>query len=368
MDKKSNRFFLYYIPTFIVFVIIFKFIYQDNGVSRIINIFIPILAGVFLSLVLNPLMNFLRRVFKIKLLAAIMTYVIFISVLTIFTLIIIPQIGRSLSNFIHDIPNIIAGIENLFRDPPEFIDFIETKDAYTFYQNNIPRVVESLTNLSSTMVSMTILSVISLTSAFIKFVMALIISAYILWDKSHFERLYQKVLYSFFEKETSSTIIKLGNELNDNVVSFISGKLLDSFIIAIITYIGTRFVIEAQYPLILALIIGITNMIPYFGPLIGGVPAVIITLLVDPVKGLWMILFVIIIQQFDGLVLGPKILGIQLDLKPIWIIIAIIVGGGLFGVWGMFFATPVAALLKTIIYTYMEIKLRGSDLEFLHDE
>jgi len=143
---------------------------------------------------------------------------------------------------------------------------------------------------------------------------------------------------------------------------------LDSFIIAIITYLGSKFVIGAQYPMILALIIGVTNMIPYFGPLIGGVPAVIITLLVEPVKGLWMILFVIIIQQFDGLVLGPKILGIQLDLKPIWIIIAIIVGGGLFGIWGMFFATPVAALIKTVMYTYMEPKLRGTDLDFLHDE
>lgn len=368
MNKRPNRFFLYYIPMFIVFVIIFKFIYLDNGVSRLINIFIPILAGVFLSLVLNPLMNFLRRILKNKFISIIMTYILFISVLTIFTIIIIPQIGRSITNFIHDIPKIIAGIENLFRDPPEFMDFIETKDAYAFYQSIIPRVVERLTALSSTMVSMTIISVINLTSAFIKFVMALIISAYILWDKSHFERLYQKVLYSFFEKETSSRIIKLGNELNDNVVNFISGKLLDSFIIAIITYLGSKFVIGAQYPMILALIIGVTNMIPYFGPLIGGVPAVIITLLVEPVKGLWMILFVIIIQQFDGLVLGPKILGIQLDLKPIWIIIAIIVGGGLFGIWGMFFATPVAALIKTVMYTYMEPKLRGTDLDFLHDE
>lgn len=368
MDKKPNRFFLYYIPMFIIFVIIFKFIYQDNGVSRIINIFIPMLGGIFLSLALNPLVNFLRKIVKVKLVAVLLAYIIFISVLTLFTLLIIPQIGRSLTTFIHDSPKIIAGIENIFRDPPEFLDFIETKDAYAFYQNNIPRVVERLTVLSSTMVGMTILSVINITSAFIKFVMALIISAYIIWDKTHFEKLYKRVLYSFFEKDTSSRIIKLVDELNNNVVSFISGKLLDSLIIAIITYLGTRFLINAQYPMILALIIGITNMIPYFGPLIGGVPAVIITLLVDPIKGLWMILFVIVIQQFDGLILGPKILGIQLDLKPIWIIIAIIIGGGLFGVWGMFFATPVAALLKTILYTYMEIKLRGRDLDFLHDE
>jgi predicted PurR-regulated permease PerM len=107
-------------------------------------------------------------------------------------------------------------------------------------------------------------------------------------------------------------------------------------------------------------------MIPYFGPFIGGVPAVIITLLINPVKGLWMIVFVLLLQQFDGLVLGPKILGIKLDLKPIWIITAIIIGGGLFGVWGMFFATPVAALLKTIMYNYMEFKLDNQELDLPH--
>ena len=108
-------------------------------------------------------------------------------------------------------------------------------------------------------------------------------------------------------------------------------------------------------------------MIPYFGPFIGGVPATIVTLLLDPVKGLWMILFVFILQQFDGWVLGPKILGIQLDLKPVWIITAILIGGGLFGLWGMFFATPFAALLKTIFNKYMDIKLKDKKI-YLENE
>lgn len=363
MEKKTNRFYMNYLPVFILFVIIFKFIYQDNGLLKLFGIFVPILAGVFFSIVLNPLMKTFQKIFKLRIVAIILAYFLFISFLTMVAFIISPQIFRSTSEFIRDLPNIIARITELFRNPPKFFDFIEAKDAYNFYQNNIQNVIQKLTQVTSEMVNKTIAGVIDITFAFISFIMAIIISAYILWDKEHFENLYCRVVYSFFEKETSRQIIKFGRELNENVIKFIFGKIIDSLIIAIISYIGIKFVIKAQYPLILSLLIGISNMIPYFGPFIGGIPVIIITLLLDPIKGMWMTVFVFALQQFDGLILGPKILGIQLDLKPIWIIITIIIGGGLFGVWGMFFATPVAALLKTIISNYMEFRLKNQEFD-----
>jgi predicted PurR-regulated permease PerM len=280
--------------------------------------------------------------------------------------IITPQIGRSLSRLMSDSSKIIAGIENLFQNPPDFLDFLDTEEVYAFYLTNLPSVIQRITQFVNSALNKTLSGVINFASAFVNFVIAIIISVYILWDKEHFENLYHRVVYSFFNKDTSKQILKLLRELNDNVINFIFGKIVDSTIIAIIAYIGIKYFIKADYSLILALIIGIFNMIPYFGPFIGGVPAVIITLLINPVKGLWMIVFVLLLQQFDGLVLGPKILGIKLDLKPIWIITAIIIGGGLFGVWGMFFATPVAALLKTIMYNYMEFKLDNQELDLPH--
>lgn len=367
-EKKNSRYYLTYIPVFIVLVVIFKFIYQDNGLSKIFNILVPILTGIFLAMVLNPLMKAFRKVFRFKLVSIILAYATFISFIMLVAFIITPQIARSITALIRDLPRLIAGIENFFQNPPEFFDFLETDEIYAYYQSIIPEIVTRTTLLINTLANRTIASAINVVYALINFIIAIVISVYLLWDKGTFKKLYQKVIYSFFEKETSNQIIKLASELNQNVIRFIIGKIIDSSIIGLMAYLGIRYIIQAEYPLILALIIGIANMIPYFGPLIGGVPAVIITLLVDPGKGLWMTLFILALQQFDGLILGPKILGIQLNLKPVWIISAIIVGGGLYGVAGMFFATPIAALIKTIMNNYMEFKLMHEEFDFIKKE
>jgi predicted PurR-regulated permease PerM len=368
MEHKNNKYYINYIPAFIIFVIIFKFIYQDNGLSKLFSIFIPILAAVFLSMILNPLMKIFQKIFRIRLIAIFISYAIFISFITMVAFIITPQIGRSVSGLIKDAPEIIKGVDNLFRHPPEFFSFLDTAEVYAFYQSNLPAAIQRITVFINGLLNKTLSGVIDFASALMNFFVAIIISIYILWDKEHFENLYHRVVYSFFEKDTSKQILKLLRDLNDSVIRFIFGKMFDSSIIAVISYIGIRYLIKADYPLIFALIIGIFNMIPYFGPFIGGIPVVLITLLIDPTKGLWMTLFIIVLQQFDGLLLGPKILGIQLNLKPIWIIAVIIIGGGLFGLWGMFFATPVAALLKTIINNYMEFKLNNQELDLPHSQ
>ena len=111
---------------------------------------------------------------------------------------------------------------------------------------------------------------------------------------------------------------------------------------------------EVRYALLISLIVGITNMIPYFGPFIGMIPAAIITVFYSPFKALWVTIFIFLLQQFDGLYLGPKILGIQVGLKPFWIILSILIGGGFFGVWGMLFAVPTAAVIRILLGKYID--------------
>ena len=124
------------------------------------------------------------------------------------------------------------------------------------------------------------------------------------------------------------------------------GKAIDSLIIGILAFIGLTFM-QAPFPLILSLILGVTNMIPYFGPFIGAIPAICITLLIDPVLAIWVGIFILILQQFDGNFLGPKILSNSLDLSPLWIILAVLVGGGVMGPLGMFIGVPIFATIKT---------------------
>ncbi len=366
--KKTNSYYLNYIPAFVLFVIIFKFIYSDNGISIIFGIFIPILGGIFLAVVLNPMYKLIRdKLINIKMVAILIVYSIFIGIIVTAGIIIIPRVVGSINQFIMDIPRMINALENLFQDPPQRLQFIIQHQSYQFFLDNIQTLTQRISEMVSSIVDKTLLKLLDITSGIFDFIIAIFISGYILVDKNHFKNLASKTSYTFFSDETAQEIIDLGYELNQNVTKFIFGKFVDSLIIGMIAFIVMNFIIQTPYPLVLSIIIGITNMIPYFGPFIGGVPATIITRLLDPTKGLWMILFVIILQQFDGWVLGPKILGIQLALKPVWIITAILIGGGLFGLWGMFFATPVAALLKTIFNKYMDIKLKDKKI-YLENE
>src|SRR5690606_8042174 len=134
---------------------------------------------------------------------------------------------------------------------------------------------------------------------------------------------------------------------------FFVGKIIDSFIIGLLCFIGC-LIMKVPYALLISLIVGVTNMIPYFGPFIGMIPAAVITLFESPIKALWVTIFIFALQQFDGLYLGPKILGIQVGMKPLWIITAILIGGGFFGVWGMLFAVPIAAVIRSLLRKYIK--------------
>ncbi len=361
--KKSNSYYLNYVPAFVLFVIIFKFIYLDNGISTLFGIFVPILGGIFLAVVLNPMYKLIReKLINIKMIAILIVYSIFVGIIVMAGIIVIPRVVGSVNQFIMDIPRMINALENLFEDPPERLQFIIEHQSYQFFLDNIQTLTQRISEMVSSLVDKTLVKLLDITSGIIDFIIAIFISGYILVDKNHFKNLASKTSYTFFSDDKAQEIIDLGYELNQNVTKFIFGKFIDSLIVGMIAFIVMNFIIQTPYPLILAIVIGITNMIPYFGPFIGGVPAAIIILLLDPVKGLWMMLFVFLLQQFDGWVLGPKIIGIQLDLKPVWIITAILIGGGLFGLWGMFFATPIAALLKTIFNKYMDIKLKDKKI------
>lgn len=146
-EKKNAKYYLTYVPVFIVLVIIFKFIYLDNGLSKIFNILVPILTGIFLAMILNPLMKAFRKVFRFKLAAIILAYATFISFIVMVVFIITPQIARSITALIRDLPRLIAGIENFFQNPPDSFDFLATEEIYAYYQSIIPEIVTRTTLL-----------------------------------------------------------------------------------------------------------------------------------------------------------------------------------------------------------------------------
>jgi predicted PurR-regulated permease PerM len=181
------------------------------------------------------------------------------------------------------------------------------------------------------------------------------IAFYMLCEKEAAARAVQKILFLTLSEKSASKVIAVVKDSNVVFERFLVGKALDSAIIGCLFFIvGSIFKLPLM--IIFSLIVGITNMVPYFGPIFGAVPVILITLIADPPKAFWAFLIVFIIQQFDGVILGPKILGDSTGVKPLGVVFAIIVGGAMFGVAGMLFGVPVFAVLQTMISAFINRK------------
>ncbi|MGL5439759.1 MAG: AI-2E family transporter, partial [Filifactoraceae bacterium] len=211
-------------------------------------------------------------------------------------------------------------------------------------------------------------TVVSFTSGIAKLLLGIIISVYMLYDKEKFIKSIKKFVIGICGPLKSVKIFSFGSEVNEIFYNFFVGKAIDSLIIGILCFIGLS-IIKAPYTIFMSLIVGFFNMIPYFGPFIGAVPAIIFTLLTDPVKAIWVTLFIFILQQFDGIILGPKILGNKVGIAPFYIILAIILGGGYFGMLGMLFAVPIFKIIDINLNRSLEkrIKSRGVHLDGMRD-
>ena len=175
------------------------------------------------------------------------------------------------------------------------------------------------------------------------FVIGFIISIYVLGSKERFAGQAKKIVYALFDRKAGNEIITNFRFIHSTFIGFIGGKIVDSIIIGVICFVCTS-IIGTPYAILVSVIVGVTNVIPFFGPWIGGVPSALLVLMVDPIQALYFIILILVIQQFDGNILGPKILGDSTGLSGFWVIFAITIFGGLFGVLGMVVGVPIFAV------------------------
>ena len=345
-----------------------------------ISAFIPIILGVLSPFIYGAVMAYLlnigtrcieKRIFsnikyfktndpKIKkrerILSISIAFLILIGVIIGIVSYIIPEIMSSVQNII----NIAIGLD--YSGMKKWVDnfliqnhIVLGSEAYNSLINSINNIMETFTDWLKYLPDMIwsiVTHTMSIASSLLNVVMGLIIAFYLLIDKEKVISLGIKIVRSIFSEKVSDIIVYNVKFINDTFNDFFTGKTLDSFIIGLIFFIGAM-ILNIPYPLLFSIIIAITNMIPYFGPFIGAVPVTILTVLVSPVKGIWVLLFIIILQQFDGIILGPKILGDSIGLKPIGVIFAIVVGGAIAGPLGMFFVVPMFACLSKLLFDFI---------------
>ncbi|WP_286161378.1 AI-2E family transporter [Clostridium sp. KNHs214] len=347
------------IPILIISFLLFKFIDNIDLFAKSLKTFFSIISSFIwafsIAYILSPAVNYLEKKFKLKrTISLLIVYTIVLGSIVLLITRISPKITHSISDLVKNIPDYIDKTKHWIDNSNLSLDFLDKLGI------NLDEKITDLAGKFTTSIgeglNIALAKAITITSSFFKAILGFIISVYILKDKEKFKYGFKRFLYATLKEETVDKIIHVSKEVDNIFLKYIIGKAIDSFIIGILCFIGLS-ILKAPFALFLSLIVGVTNMIPYFGPFIGMIPAFVITLFYNPIKAIWVLIFIFALQQFDGLYLGPKILGDKVGLSPFWIILAIVVGGGTFGVIGMFLSVPVIAVLKTFLDDFISKKL-----------
>ena len=280
---------------------------------------------------------------------------------------VLPQIYRSIAGIISNADNYAASAqawaENLFKNNPQYESYAVTiiNSISSFVRDWIEKSV--LPQLNSVITSITG-GIIGFLRGILNVLMGIIMSLYLMTNKDTFLGQCKKLLYSIFKPKTANAVIEAATEINRSFGGFFSGKIIDSIIIGLLSSIALTIMKMPYCPLI-ALLIGVTNIIPVFGPFIGAIPSAIIILFESPVQCLIFIVFIFILQQFDGNILGPRILGSSIGLNAFWIMFAILLFGDLFGFMGMLLGVPTFAVIYNMIKRLTRVNLseKGLPLE-----
>ena len=326
----------------------------------------PFLMGFAIAYVMNPFLNFFEKIFKksgaffqnhvkiTRILSILINYVIIIGGTVWIVIYLVPEVRDSIITFATNVTAYSDAMNVRIQNFFDRIVYINSADVNNVI-NRLLAPVKDISQNAPELLETIAVNVYGFGRITIQFIMAIFIAFYMLLDKERFSLKAKKGIYTFFPKEKADVILRSAIRTHHIFQNFIVGKAVDSLIIGILAFIGLNLM-KAPYPLILSLIIGVTNMIPYFGPFIGAIPAILITLLIDPPLAIAVGIFVLILQQFDGNYLGPKILGNSVDLNPLWIILAVLIGGAFMGPVGMFVGVPVFATIKTFASEYVNRK------------
>lgn len=338
--------------------------------SNLLNKLFPFLFGAFLAYVISPLVRNLQNFFFYKLhiksmracrfLGILFSYLLILGIIIIILLFIIPQLIINLKRLVPYIPTadqVISWLNNLEEYFPDYI--------YDFFENTINEAIPSFFNKASALLAniipMLYSASVSLVQWIINCVIAIIISCYSLSDSNILIKNFKRACYAFLPEKKAISLISTLKSCNTIFGGFIIGKIIDSLIIGAICLLVFS-ICNMPLAVLISVIVGITNMIPYFGPFIGAIPGFVIILMVNPKKAILFLFLILVIQQFDGLYLGPKILGNSTGLRPLWIIFAITLGGWAAGPLGMFLGVPVIAVIAFLLDNVINKKLTEKNI------
>lgn len=347
--------------------------YLFDFARNVMRVIAPILYGFVIAYVLTPMLNRIEKKIinpafeKLKIkktgkekiirsISVLLTLIFAILLITLFVILLIPQVIESVEKIALLFPTYVNNtsmwINTKLKDYPEAKILVEnylndySVELQNFLTGDLIPAIQSILKSFSTNVFATVVGVIRLIW---NLIIGLIVSFYMLYSKELFAGQTKRLLYSFFPEKRANAILNEVRFIHKTFIGFFAGKIVDSFIIALICFAGCT-IFQIPYPMLISIVIGVTNIIPFIGPLIGAIPASLLIFVVDPKACLYFIIFIIFLQALDGNIIGPKILGESTGLSTFWVIFAITCFGGLFGVGGILIGVPLFA----VIYAYIK--------------
>ena len=335
----------------------------------------PIIYGAAMAYLLAPAINFFDKQvgrfsrkpgtkgrsvsLGVRSISILLTWVIVLFVLYLIGYVLVPELYKSILQLIANIENyyntIVGWVHQLLEMNPALetwvlgrIDtYYDTLEAW-FTRDLLPQATTVLTRIYG--------SVFEILGVFGNLLIGVIVSVYFLASKEGCAAYCRRLVHGLFSERYVYWVLRGIHKMDFVFAGFVRGKIVDSAIIGALCFVGCS-ILQFPYTPLVSFIVGVTNVIPFFGPFLGAIPSAFLILLADPRKGLYFILFVLALQQLDGNVIGPKILGDKTGLSSLWVIFAILVGGSFFGVAGMFFGVPVCACVYSLVNLYTESRL-----------
>ena len=379
------------VGTLLAYYVIFHGKTFLSALNSMLDSISGVIMGLVLAYILIPMLNSIERTLLIPIykrkgidvsfsknanwkkrkqmrgIAVLITIAIFILLIYTLLIIIIPQLISSIREIINNLPDYIKKIDDysnsLLDNNPDLQELIDSQldSYYATLSVFITRNIKPYLPEWQTVLKVASKSVMSGVSAIINIIVGVIVAIYVLNSKERFTTRGKKMAYSFFKENVASELISAFRFTHKTFESFIGGKIVDSIIIGIICYIGCK-ILKIDYPVLISVIVGVTNIIPFFGPYIGGGAGALLLILIDPIQALIFLIFVIVLQQFDGNILGPYILGGSTGLSSFWVIFSIMFFGGLWGVVGWLVGVPIFAVFYAFVARITNHYLRKKNL------
>lgn len=365
MKKRFNK--LASVLICITFAVFLLFIKDQFGViweviCNVASVLTPVLYGFAIAYILNFPYRFLRnKVFgKIKSksfqkfnkpLSLVLTYVIVLGLVTFMVANMIPQLYQSITGLVTDFPSMLSTFKDNTSDFVNWlsnygINISEIESVNTYIGDQLSQVlsVDNLNKISNLLIP----AVTNTAMFFYNWIIGIILSVYMLASKEFLTKQLKRFCTAFLPTKWMPTIYEIISVTDNKCGKFLVGKILDSTIIGVLSFICMT-ILGIPYALLISVIVGVCNIIPFFGPFISAIPCGLLLLMISPIDCLKFVIMVFILQQIDGNFIGPKIVGSQVGLAGFWSLFSVIIAGGLFGVEGMILGTPIFAAIYTLL-------------------